>query len=257
MEDDAPKEAVTHGAADPWLSNLRVPKASDVLADRLRHRILSGELTPGMSLPFERDLVTWSGLSRTTVREALRILEVEGVVRTKPGRKGGTVVRRPHPDTVAHSLDVFIRGSRLRLASLLEVREALEPSCAALAARRRTDTELAELERFDTELEEAFYDVKAYLVANVKWHVAIARMSHNELLAGFMEAMASAIFEGTDIADFNSDEIRREALRAHRRIHRALRDQDPDAARRRMTRHLKAYEIAVMGFKHPDDVRLD
>jgi GntR family transcriptional regulator, transcriptional repressor for pyruvate dehydrogenase complex len=257
VEDDASSEAERHTAADPWLAELRVPKASDVLAGRLRHRILSGELAPGMSLPIERDLVARSGLSRTTVREALRILELEGVVQTRPGRKGGTVVRRPHPGPVAHSLDVFIRGSRLRLASLLEVREAVEPSCAALAARRRTDAELAELERFDAALEAAFNNVRAYLVANVDWHVALARMSHNELLAGFMEAMASAIFEGTDVADFNSDEIRRDALHAHRRIQEAVRDQDPGAARRRMARHLQAYEVAVMGVKHPDEVPLE
>jgi GntR family transcriptional repressor for pyruvate dehydrogenase complex len=242
--------------ADPWLSNLHVPKASDVLASRLRHRIFSGELAPGMSLPFERDLVATSGLSRTTVREALRILELEGVVQTKPGRNGGTVVRLPPPETVAHSLDVYIRGSRVRLASLLEVREALEPSCAALAATRRTSAELAELDRFGAALEDAFHNINAYLIANVNWHVAIARMSHNELLAGFMEAMSRAIFEGTDIANFNSDKVRREALRAHRRIHEALREQDPGAARRRMARHLRAYEIAVMGFTHPDEVPL-
>ena len=236
---------------DARLWNVQVPKASDVLASRLRERIFSGELGPGMALPAERDLVSQSGLGRATVRESLRILEIEGLVETKRGRHGGTLVRQPTFASVARSLETFILGNRLRLDSLLEVRATVEPTSAALAASRRTDAELAELERLTASLDDAFDDVKAFLVANVHWHVAIARMSHNELLAGFMEAIASAILAGTDIAGFNSEEIRRDALRAHRRIHEAIRAQDSAAARRRMARHIQAYDAAVMRAAHP------
>ena len=248
--------ALTDHEARLQLSSVRVPKASDVLAGRLRDLIFEGELAPGRSLPAERDLVSQSGLSRATVRESLRILEIEGLVETKPGRNGGTVVRLPEPASVARSLAIFIRGRHLRLDSLLEVREAIEPVSAALAAKRRSDDELAELERLGAALEDSFDDVKAFLVANVHWHVAIARMSHNELLAGFMEAIASGVMAGTDIADFNSNQVREGALRAHRRIQRAIRDQDPSAARRRMVRHLDAYWRAVMGSTHPEEVEL-
>lgn len=233
-----------------------MPKASDVLAARLREPILSGELAPGSSLPAERDLVAQSGLSRATVRESLRILEIEGLIKTTPGRNGGTVVRRPHLDTVARSVEIYIRGHRLRLSSLLEIREAIEPVSAALAARRRTDAELAELERLDAALEEVFDDVLAFLSANVKWHVAIATMSHNELLEGFMKAIASGVLAATNIADFNSTEERRDALHAHRRIYEAIRDKDPEGARRRMARHLQAYETAVLRSAHPEEVEL-
>ena len=204
-----------------------------------------------MSLPAERDLVSQSGLGRATVRESLRILEIEGLVKTRRGRHGGTQVQQPNSALVARSLEIFILGSRLRLNSLLEVRETIEPASAALAASRRTDAELAELERLTAGLEEAFDYVETFLVANVNWHVAIARMSHNPLLEGFMEALASAILAGTDIADFNSDEIRRDALGAHRRIQKAIRDQDSEAARRRMARHIQAYDAAVMRRAHP------
>lgn len=246
----------TDPEGDLQLSSLRVPKASDVLSARLRNLILDGELGPGRSLPAERELVSQSGLSRTTVRESLRILEVEGLVEIRPGRKGGTVVRLPEPETVTRSLDIFIRGRRLRLDSLLEVRVAVEPVTAALAARRRSDGDMDDLERLDARLEEAFDDVKAFLVANVHWHVAIARMSHNDLLAAFMEAIASGVMAGTDIAGFNSDAVRRGALRAHRRIQGAIRDRDPSAAQRRMARHLHAYERALMGATHPEEVEL-
>ena len=73
---------------------MEVPKASDVLANGLRERILSGEFPEGTPLPPERELVTQTRMSRTTVREALRILEVQGLVRIKAGRAGGAFVQR-------------------------------------------------------------------------------------------------------------------------------------------------------------------
>ena len=71
------------------LAPIHVPKSTDVLADQLRKQILGGELAPGAPLPTERDLVLQTRLSRGSVREALRILEAEGLVSTRPGRLGG------------------------------------------------------------------------------------------------------------------------------------------------------------------------
>ena len=247
------------GPLDLGLSRVKVPKASDVLAGRLRHQILDGELAPGTALPVERELVVQSGLSRTTVREALRMLEIEGLIVIKPGRSGGnggTVVRRPRSESVTRSVEIFIRGSRLRLEALLEVREAVEPACAALAARHRTAADLAELERLHSRHEASIDDVKAYLAANLDWHVAIGRMSHNELLFAFMEAISSGILAASDIEGLNSDQVRRDAIAAHRQIGAAIRAQDSEAARRRMLRHLQAYETELLSSVHPDEVKL-
>src|SRR6266496_2247824 len=75
------------------LTPMQVPKASDVLADDLRERILRGEFPENTALPPERELVVQTRMSRTTVREALRILEVQGLVRIKAGRAGGKIGR--------------------------------------------------------------------------------------------------------------------------------------------------------------------
>src|SRR3954469_21217021 len=106
------------------LSPMDVPKASDVLANKLRERILSGEYPEGTPLPPERELVVQTRMSRTTVREALRILEVQGLIRIKAGRAGGAFVQHPGEESVADSLDLLIRGRRIRLASVHETREA-------------------------------------------------------------------------------------------------------------------------------------
>ena len=125
------------------LAPMHVPKASDVLADELRERILRGEFAEGMALPPEREFVTQTRMSRTTVREALRILEVQGLVRIKTGRSGGAFVQRPTGESVASSVNLLIRGRQVRIAALLETREAIEPACAQLAAKYRTEEDLA------------------------------------------------------------------------------------------------------------------
>src|SRR5689334_25133965 len=116
------------------LTPLQVPKSSDVLADDLRERILRGDFPEDTALPPERELVVQTRMSRTTVREALRILEVQGLIRIRAGRSGGAFVQQPGGESVASSLDLLIRGRHLRLASVHETREAVEPSCARLAA---------------------------------------------------------------------------------------------------------------------------
>src|SRR6202048_5131122 len=157
------------------LTPVDVPKASDVLARALRERILSGELTEGTALPAERELVKQTQMSRATVREALRILEVQNLVRVKAGRAGGAFVQRPTTKSMANSVSMLIRGRRIKLVDLMETREALEPFCA-------------ELEQF--------------LQANLDWHVGVAMASHNELLTGFMSALSQAIYAGTENAAF-------------------------------------------------------
>lgn len=225
------------------IGRIDVPKASAVLAETLREKILSGEIAEGTSLPPERELVTQTGLSRATVREALRILESQGLLTIRAGRAGGAFVTRPNSQSVASSIELFLRGGRVKLQSLHDTREAVEPFCAALAARARTDDDLAEMEAASDEM--MTDDLATYLAGNVRWHVAVARASHNELLAGFMQAISQAIFEATDLKDFVDAEVRETAVRAHRAITDAIRAQDADAAHRRMMRHVHGFAEAV------------
>src|SRR4029450_10945288 len=99
----------------------------------------------GASLPAERDLVIQTGLSHGSVREALRILHTEGLITTRPGRLGGSVARRPGDDALARNIGLFVQGRGISLMSLLQVREAIEPSIASLAAVNRTQEDLAAL----------------------------------------------------------------------------------------------------------------
>jgi GntR family transcriptional repressor for pyruvate dehydrogenase complex len=248
MPEPAPRSTIP-------IVRLHVPKASGVLAEHLRESILSGEFTDGVQLPSERELAEGSGLSRSSVREALRILEAEGLIVTRPGRNGGATVKRPTRESIERSVNLFIRGHRIRFRSLLETREAIEPAVARLAALNRTEQDLALLRDAQKRLESA-PDLAAYRLANVDWHLAVTTASHNELLISFMNAISQAIHAGTTIETLASDEVRVATIRAHERIYVAIRDGDPDAAARRMARHVMAYSEHVKRFG-PADLDFD
>jgi GntR family transcriptional repressor for pyruvate dehydrogenase complex len=228
------------------LSPMKVPKASDVLANELRERILSGEFAEGTGLPPERDLVTQTRMSRTTVREALRILEVQGLIRIKAGRTGGAFVQQPGEEAMASTVNLLIRGRQIRLAALLQTREAIEPYCAELAAVNRTEEELNILEAADRQLADENGDLSQFLQANVDWHVAVARAGHNELLSGLMTALSRAIYAATEDEKFVDVEVRQHTVHAHKTITDAIRDQDAEAAVRRMKRHVHSYAEEVL-----------
>ncbi|MTD12485.1 FCD domain-containing protein [Nakamurella sp. YIM 132087] len=235
---------------------MQVPKASDVLADALRERILSGEFVEGTPLPPERELVVQTRMSRTTVRESLRILEVQGLVRIKAGRAGGAFVQRPGEESMARSVGLLIRGRQIRLAALLETREAIEPFCARLAATHRTDEDLDALGRANADLEASLDepDLALFLQSNLDWHVAVAAAGHNELLTGMMMALSRAIYTATENEAFVDRAVKATTLRAHTTITNAIRDLDPDAAVRRMTRHVHSYAEALMQVDERTDI---
>jgi DNA-binding FadR family transcriptional regulator len=237
------------------VKRLVVPKAADVLAEHLRERILTGALAEGSPLPTERELGERSGLSRASVREALRILESEGLIRTRPGRNGGASVRQPTADSIARSVGLFVRGRRIRLKSLLETREVIEPAVARLAALNRNDEDIAALKAAQARLKASLADRVAYLEANVDWHLAVANASHNEPLIGFMTAISAVIQSATENPQLDSDEVRDQTIAAHERIQAAVVAGDPAAAERRMARHVRAYGDQMRGLA-PEDSEL-
>jgi len=251
---EAAGAATKPSRSDIRLSPVEVPKASDVLAGELRERILNGELAEGAPLPAERELVKQTQMSRATVREALRILEVQNLVRVKAGRAGGAFVQRPTTKSMAKSVSMLIRGRRIKLADLMQTREALEPFCAELAARNRTDKELAELDRANEAIVDPEADLAQFLQANVDWHVGVAVASHNELLTGFMIALSEAMYAGTENAAFVDAEVRAITAKAHRSITAAIRDRDTAAAGRRMRRHVHSYADALAESDERDEI---
>ncbi|OYY88417.1 MAG: hypothetical protein B7Y45_14560 [Sphingomonas sp. 28-66-16] len=144
------------------LTPVIVPKASDALIDQIRGLIETGSFVPGDLLPTERQLMQDTGLSRTTVRDALRVLESRGLIVTKPGRSGGSMVTLPGRDSISRSVELFVRSHGIRLSSLLECRVAVEPALARLAALNRSKAQLDQMLEIHARFMKAADDVPAY-----------------------------------------------------------------------------------------------
>ena len=226
------------------LAAVLVTRTSEALAEQLRELILGGSISPGSLLPNERELGEQTGLSRGSVREALRILEAQGLVVTRLGRNGGRIAQRLGVTKISQSLEHFVRGQQVEFTALLETAEALEPALAALAALHRTTEDIEELERATQELHDADGDAKRFLAANTAWHLAIATASHNPMLIAMMQSVGSLLHD-PHVDNFTSPAIRAEVRLAHDRVQAAVIAGEPDAARRRMERHVMAYRARV------------
>lgn len=219
--------------------------APELLAGRLRGAVFEGRLAEGDVLPAERTLMADTGLSRATVREALQLLEREGLIESRLGRYGGWTIRRPDRSVITRSIDGFIRGSRIRMADLLATREAIEPSCAALAAENRSDDDVVRLVELGEVMQERVRDLSEFLRVNLQWHLQVVAATHNELLIGVMSALSDAIHDGTEIPDFHTLKVRRQVLHAHEVVVDAISGRDAEAARRRMHRHVHAFREQI------------
>jgi GntR family transcriptional regulator, transcriptional repressor for pyruvate dehydrogenase complex len=224
------------------LGLIDVPKSCDMLAARLRNQILSGHLVAGQQLPPERDLMEQTGISRNAVREALRILETEGLVTTRLGRYGGSFVCQPTDEMFSRYLTIFSRSHSIPLKSLVQARQALEPQVALLAALNRTDDDLRALAEGVKSLEK-MEDSAAFLDMNMHCHTLVARASHNQLLQVFLSSLSGLIRDvAGEMEDSLVTKVRKDVLRFHQQLLDAIRKQDAEAAVRRTTRHIKAYE---------------
>lgn len=221
------------------LSVIKIQKGFETLAEMLREQILGGDIAPGQPLPNERALVEQSGLSRGSVREALRVLETQGLVYTRVGRNGGRIAVESSTDTVKSSLDHFIRGQQIPFPVLMETAEALEPSLARLAAIHRDDADIAVLQLASKKLR-ATTSASRFLAANAAWHAAVAQASHNPILTAIYHTLGAGLLDPR-VAGFASAEIRGAVLQAVAKIEAAILAGDGDAAKRRMERHVLAY----------------
>jgi len=223
------------------LETITLSKASTLLSDRLRELIVSGSVKPGETLPSERELVATSGLSRGSVREALKILETEGLVEVRLGRAGGSRVTAPKREGLVRSVETYLRANSIGLRELLDCRIAIEPMLARLCAINRTEQELEKLHALHRDFMETLTDVKRYRSLNFEWHRSIALASRNDPLIALMEAISAPILAASGFERATSPRTRHNAVSAHQEILGAIERRDAEAAAKAMEWHLSAY----------------
>ncbi|HEY0400922.1 MAG TPA: FCD domain-containing protein [Blastococcus sp.] len=212
----------------------RLPKAAEVLAEELRGRILRESKPTGTQLTTEAELIEEHGFSRGTVREALRLLEVEGLIAIRRGPRGGVSVGRPDLSQVSRTLSLLFTLDETPLSEFFEFRKLVEPYAARLTATSATD----EARRRLLAYVEAGPDDPEYAT---NFHRVLAECTPNQILQVILVALHDVLDRHVRLEVIDEREV--EAVtEVHRRIARAVMDGKSDAAERLMRRHLEAFE---------------
>lgn len=206
------------------------------IVEQIEDAIARGELKPGERLPSERELVAQFGASRPTVREALRVLESNGVVRSRPGDPNGPEILAFSPHGLAKQMTRLTQVDQMSIADLVSFRMILDGSANMLAARLRSEEELAAMDKTIKVMEAAIdegYD--QFSEADVAFHDAVALASRNALIQvcnNVVRGVVLSLISDKVVRARNSKALMRESLQHHQEVLDAIRDGDgPGAAR--------------------------
>ncbi len=206
------------------------------IVEQIEAAIAAGDLKVGEKLPPERELATQFAVSRTAVREAVKILREKGYIDIHPGR--GTFVTNKAPNSMRQSFDLLMKfGSVDGSANLVEVREILEPEIAGLAATRMTDEFVADMQEAVETMESAA-DVDVYVEADLDFHLALAEATQNPIIPALMDSIIDLLREQRKRIGLAEGGLER-GQRHHKEILEAVKRKDSEAARSAMKRHLR------------------
>jgi len=218
----------------------RPPKTALLVAQRIVRDIVRSRMSPGELLPPERVMLEKYATGRGTLREALRLLEFQGVISLKPGPGGGPVLQTPTASHLASTLMLLMQLSRAPYQVIVDVRNAIEPVISELAAEQISDASLAELAQTVVQMRLEIDDRDLFLEANKRFHDIIAWSSGNVLFAYIIDSLLG-ILDGTVLGIDYPGYRRTAILKAHEEIYQALAERDPEAARERMRKHIEEY----------------
>lgn len=243
--------------------DVRSPKTAELLTRRLRRMIASGELRDGDFLPREAELMAHFGVSRPTLREAVRVLESESLVEVRRGSRTGAKVRVPGPETVARPAALLLQLAGTTIAEVLTARLGIEPMAAWLLAERGSDDTY---QRLETILERAKSDLTDRVAVSpiiAEFHHAVVEGSRNRALvvaSGMLHEiighhMATAARVAIDNEEPAATERRyRHAVRSYGKLLRLARAGESDEAERFWRHYLEQANASLLRSFEPGAV---
>jgi GntR family transcriptional regulator, transcriptional repressor for pyruvate dehydrogenase complex len=224
-------------------SNRRVPKISEIVASELRQKILRGEIPEGESLSPESVLVEEYNVSRPSLREALRLLEAEGLVAIRRGSHRGPVATRPDTAQMVNAFTMQLQLARATLADVYRFRMIFEPPAACMAAGNADEQGIAVLHELLAQEKAAMGSGGDFGAIAWRFHTEVVRLAGNitmtlvtETLEKISARHASAMLMGWE----DQEEQRTRAYRAHRRLVGLIERHDGHAAQQFWAKHMAA-----------------
>ena len=233
----------------------RRPRVMPEVMRRLASDILSGRRAPGSALPSEAELTAEFNVSRTVIREALKVLAAKGLVTSRP--RIGTIVCDPEDWNIIDPQVIEWQSGGIpdqrMLDAILEARRTIEPRAAELAATRASLREIADMEAACREMAESGPDAARFVRADVELHRLVYAASHNPVFRQIGKLIDTALHAALEETGAHSPDERAAAIRVHADLIEALRLRDPAAARRAAEAilNLAAQDLAVIRAK-PD-----
>jgi GntR family transcriptional regulator, transcriptional repressor for pyruvate dehydrogenase complex len=220
-------------------------KVYELIADQLVAEIAGRRLKPGDVLPPERELTQLYGAGRSSVREALRMLESRGLIESEGN---GSFAVADYRNPLNTSLRLLLSLDEANMREIYELRRILECEAAALAAVRRTDGHLVQMDRAIDDMEQGLdspdADAELYIDADLRFHVAVAEATGNRLVLHSMQALRDLLRRAL-MTIFLIPQSPERSLEQHRAIRAAIVAGDPDRAREEMRAHLVRVESDV------------
>ncbi|GAA1382973.1 FadR/GntR family transcriptional regulator [Catellatospora chokoriensis] len=217
---------------------------TDEAIAQLRGMIQSGELAPGSRLPPENELATQMGLSRSGVREAVKVLEAARVLDVRRGN--GTYVTSLAPQLLLEGLGVAVELLQpAGLLEVMEVRRLLEPSATAVAAGRMTDGQLSELEELMKRMRSAVDDAEQLMEYDIAFHRLVVAGTGNETLASLLDGLSGRTVRARIWRGLVLDNAAHTTIDEHQAILAALRSRDPALAAAAALMHVNTSESSL------------
>ena len=224
------------------LTAVRRTRLFEGIVAQVRDLIRDGRLQPGQRLPAERELAERFQVSRASLREAIRTLELEGLVVIRPG--AGTFVSEEGFDAAMDVLARRLLAEREALADVVELRLVLEPQIAALAAQRATLEDKGRLEVILKEQEEQILRGETGAVADTAFHSTLASASHNEALVRLSTTLVELLAPSRD-ESLQTPERSQRSVKSHRTILSAIQQGDVEAVDQAMTEHIVSVDPSL------------
>jgi GntR family transcriptional repressor for pyruvate dehydrogenase complex len=218
-------------------------KTYELVADSLLGLIGSRRLGPGDTIPSERELVQMYAVGRSSIREALRMLESKGVIRSETN---GSFSVAQLDNLLHRSLDLLLTVEEADYAELFEVRRILEGEAAALAASRRSKRQVQRMTETVDEMEQGLSSQERFIIADLFFHMAIAEATKNRVIVQLMQAIRS-LLQRQLASSYHIKGSPERAIEMHRLILEAIADRHPEEARQRMQEHVARVERDIRG----------
>lgn len=213
-------------------------RASEMIVDQIRLLVRSGQLKPGDRLPAERELGERFGVSRVTVREALRGLEANGMVSIKVGAHGGAFVTAPTSARVGEGIIDLLSLSELTDKEVAEARQVLELGIIPLVCERATEQDIADLLEICDRGDEALAKGTYPMALSAEFHSRVARATHNAAIAMLTDSFHGPTLRLLQHVKDDHPEMGARGNREHRRFVTAIKTRDVDKAITVMRSHL-------------------